>query len=70
MKCPFCEKEMVEGYVQAARKVFFSESLSEIFIWAGPDDIVLTNHNLTNPRCLAYNCPDCKKIIIEYDLES
>ena len=67
MKCPFCEKEMIEGYVQSARKVFFSENLADFLGDVYGDEIVLTDHNFWGPRCLAYNCPDCKKIIIEYE---
>ena len=69
MNCPYCNKEMVKGIVQSMRPIFFTEKEHKFFIF--PDialkgEISLSSHNRTNPHCVAYNCPDCKKVIIDY----
>lgn len=67
MKCPCCGKEMVSGFVQSARRILFTEVKNESwFDIKGSDDVVLSTHNWTNPTCIAYNCDDCKKVVIDY----
>ncbi|MBQ8623284.1 MAG: hypothetical protein IJ424_02765 [Oscillospiraceae bacterium] len=66
MKCPFCGKKTVEGYVQGARKIFFTEDIHNFFLAPDFDDLLLSKNNWTKPNCKAYHCPDCKKVIVDY----
>lgn len=69
MKCPFCGKEMVEGAVKSAREIIFTKKPNKKWYdttVARDEEISLSQNNLTKPICLAYHCPDCKKVIIDY----
>lgn len=70
MKCPWCGKEMTDGFINSARQVLFSENPNSplIFTKAG-GDINLTQHNWTRPSSKAYHCKSCKKVIVDYGFE-
>lgn len=72
MKCSCCNREMVSGVVQSARQIFFTTK--EHKFWLVPDtacgeEVLLSSHNWTRPTCTAYHCPDCKKVVIDYNDE-
>lgn len=71
MKCPFCDKEMVDGVVQSAREIFFTTQPRNGWMGFKPytGDTSLSWHNLTRPTCVAYRCVDCKKVILDYTIE-
>ena len=67
MNCPTCNCEMEEGYVQAAREVFFSSHMHTILFSAyGDDDILLSRKNFSAPYVRASICKKCKKVVIDY----
>ena len=66
MNCPICGKDMEVGYIQSARRVFFTTKKKHVFFVVGKKDIILTDDNLTCPTGPAYNCSYCKKIVIDY----
>ena len=66
MKCPFCNKQMISGFVQAAREVFFTEKKHNWLFSAIDKEVLLSYNNLSSPTCVAYLCPDCKKVVIDY----
>lgn len=68
MKCPYCNNEMVSGIIQSAREFFFTTRPRNALMRFKPDgdDVSLSSHNLTSPTCLAYQCTNCKKIVIDY----
>ena len=69
MKCPWCEKEMTAGFINSARKVLFSKNPNnDFFFIKSKDDVMLTQHNWTCHSAKAYHCPDCKKVIVDYDV--
>lgn len=70
MKCSFCGKEMESGVVQSARHIFFTTKAHKV--WFYPDtacekEVVLSFHNWTRPTCAAWNCPMCKKVVLDYE---
>ncbi len=68
MNCPYCSRPMVSGYVQAAREVYFTEvEHTYLFKAKKNKDVLLTHDNWTAPTCRANLCPDCKKVIIDYE---
>ena len=70
MKCPWCENIMTEGYINSARQVVFSERQNEDFFYFGSKEAVkLTQHNWTRPCAKAYHCKNCKKVVVDYDVE-
>jgi hypothetical protein len=66
MKCPYCGNEMEQGYVQSARKVFFTTEPHKLLLVPEGDDLLLTTHNWTCPTCDAWHCSSCQKIILSY----
>ena len=70
MKCPWCNKEMTEGYINSARQVVFSKDANEDFFYiASKENITLTQHNWTRPSSKAYHCENCKKVVVDYSIE-
>lgn len=68
MKCPCCGKDMEKGFVQSTRRLFFNIKEFKHF-WEDidqKDSILLSSNNWTNPTAIAYNCQDCKKVVIDY----
>ena len=69
MNCPYCGKEMELGFVQSrdgvtwADKKYLVKALSNLH----PGSISLSNGaNDSGTAVYAYNCSDCKKVIIDY----
>lgn len=70
MKCPWCNGEMTDGFIISTRQVLFStEQQSGFFFVKGKEDINLTQFNWTQPAAKAYHCPDCKKVVVDYDVQ-
>lgn len=70
MRCPYCNNEMKDGYVQSARQIFFTVKPHKIFFVGSQDDeTILSNYNLTSPTVKAYRCKKCEKVIIDYSNE-
>lgn len=72
MKCPFCGKEMVEGFVRGlSRQPHYNSSLywndsEHKFGWfSNGQKLASDHHNLGCPAVTAYKCDDCKKIIMD-----
>ena len=67
MKCPVCGKEMTEGFLQAARAVYFSEEYMEhLFIRPNDKIALLTTENFSDPHGIAWRCRDCQKVVVDY----
>ena len=73
MRCPYCNEEMICGSVQSQREIFFTTKPDQH--WLIPsinkkDEIMLSSHNWSKPTCMAYHCPACRKVIIDYSVKS
>ncbi len=64
MLCPFCQNEMTEGYLQAARQIIFTTKPKKAFITPRGDDVPVTG--FWDVTCRAYHCDTCKKIVADY----
>ena len=70
MKCPLCDREMEYGLIQSSspigwlktekRKLFYNPDLYEGSVTLSAMSM------LKGSAVVAYNCPDCKRIIIDY----
>lgn len=67
MKCPFCGREMTEGFVQSSRWVYFTKQRHKFFFRPKEDDVVLSTHNWTAPTAKAWHCSNCMKVIVDYE---
>ena len=72
MKCPYCNNEMKKGFIQCRHGVNWTpkqqwtpvlSSLAEGAVPIGTDDKLMPNS-----KAVAYNCFDCKAIIIPYGM--
>jgi predicted RNA-binding Zn-ribbon protein involved in translation (DUF1610 family) len=70
MRCPYCGKEMVEGFIQSQKIVFFTEELYKMHAWPFEGELILTRRNPLSPAGKAFHCPDCKIVIVDYSDES
>jgi len=77
MKCPYCEKEMISGYIrtEGANGLFFMPENQDYGIFPTKNGVekkggvVLDGPYLTrfHDNCIAaYQCEKCKKIIVTY----
>ncbi len=61
MKCPYCDKEMENGFIQGAKGVFFSPDQKFLWIWKNPwnkKDVKITDTmwETSSPACYCYDC--------------
>ena len=66
MNCPYCNRPMVSGFVQARGEVYFTQSPHKLLFAAKGNDVVLTKKNNTSPTAVAWHCENCKRVIVEY----
>ena len=69
MYCPFCKIKMQTGVVQSPRHIFFTSNPCRWIFKIKSEDTLLSSNNFISPTCVAYQCPKCKKVIIDYDKE-
>ncbi len=74
MNCPYCNSEMQQGFVQCRDGVYWTpkkqwvsalSSLAKGAIPIGSNDKLMPNS-----KALAYNCKNCKTVIIPYGKEN
>lgn len=66
MKCPWCNLEMEEGFVQGTKGNIFYTNDKRLLVGSDDNDIILTKNSFGGPRTDAYICRACKKIVIDY----
>ena len=70
MRCPYCKKEMEYGFVQSSKEIIFSDDKRKSpFVGPRDGDIRLTSGFWAPATCKAWHCPECRKVIIEYELD-
>lgn len=68
MKCPYCNNEMEKGYVQSSKEVYYTTNPTKFpfLAFAKVEDLNLTKGLFAPVTIEAWNCPVCKKLLIEY----
>lgn len=64
MKCPICQKEMQEGYLEASSHMIFTKKRHTFFLRKQEEDLMLAEHVMTLAHVSAYHCEDCDHIIL------
>lgn len=71
MKCPYCNLEMDEGYIQCRDGVYWSSKKRTVaaIMPINKDSVKLGEEGnpLSGTAVIAHKCQNCKKIIINYD---
>lgn len=70
-KCPYCGNELIGGYIQCRDKLYWSENIRKVAALPpiksaqalGEQDVSIFKGTVNK----AYNCKQCKRIIITYD---
>ena len=69
MVCPYCGKEMQAGFIQCRDGVTWTPKKQPVasLSFLGKGAVSLENGAADNSHAVyAYNCPECKKVVIEY----
>ena len=70
MKCPYCNNEMEKGLIQSPQVISWLKGEKRKFFGRAEfhkDSVVLSELSfMKGSACIAYNCPSCKKIVIDY----
>ena len=71
MICPYCGKEMTEGYIQSAQQLYLNKGKRPRAFASGDlSSISLSKFSLTKaPYVKAEYCSGCRKIIIDLEGE-
>lgn len=62
MQCPYCGKEMEQGYFQSRDGIGWSKHLSPVAAFS-----CLCAKIVLGKVVVAHHCDGCKKIVISYD---
>lgn len=70
MKCPICQREMEYGLIQSSSPIGWLKTKERKFFY-NPDlyegSVKLSEMSfIRGSAVVAYNCADCKKILIDY----
>lgn len=70
MKCPYCDNVMQKGLIQSPQELSWIKGEKRKLLGRASlykDSVVLSELSMMKgSACIAYNCPNCKKIIIDY----
>ena len=70
MKCPYCGKEMMNGFLISSRDITFTDdyNINRSFRIKKCNDLELSKGSgLSLSHCTAFHCSSCKKIVIDYE---
>ena len=69
MNCPYCQKEMMLGYIQCRDGLHWTPRRQPVAALScfGRGSVPLSNGAADNARTVyAYRCADCQKVMIDY----
>lgn len=70
MRCLYCNNEMVKGIIQSPQELSWLKGEKRKFFGRAEfhkDSVVLSELSFVRgSACIAFNCPKCKKIVIDY----
>ncbi len=66
MKCPFCNNEMEQGFLQGMQRVAWVKKRHKISLLPKQGEIILENHAFSDFIFSAQICKECKKIVVDY----
>ena len=68
MKCPYCDCEMIQGYLQSSHGILFAIEPHTVHFWPYKSigEFIVPSNRRVAPTCTAFHCAECKKIILDY----
>ncbi|MBO4750561.1 MAG: hypothetical protein J5546_09605 [Lachnospiraceae bacterium] len=71
MNCPFCNKEMQEGFVRGVSRrignssIYWNDEDHKFTMFSNGIKLRADHHDFGYPAIKAYKCEDCQKVIME-----
>ena len=69
MSCPKCNAEMMQGYLQTARPLFWSPKKRALVPWTDSESIIFSMSLISGTNIATYHCPSCKIFLTQYSDE-
>ena len=66
MKCPICNQEMEQGYIQTGQRIAWTKNIHKVSLLPKPGEIMLENNVFKGSAFTAFICKSCKKIVMDY----
>lgn len=66
MKCPYCDKEMEQGFLQGMKRVAWVKKQHKVSLLPKEGEILLENNTFKDFIFSAQICKGCKKIVVDY----
>ncbi|MBE6609811.1 MAG: hypothetical protein E7634_04000 [Ruminococcaceae bacterium] len=70
MLCPYCDDEMEKGLIHSPQELNWIKGEKRKFFtraFLHKESVVLSELSMIKgSACIAYNCPSCQKIVIDY----
>lgn len=66
MKCPYCDEEMEQGYLQAMRRIAWVKQIHKVSLLPKQGEVLLENNTFGDAVFSAHICKKCKKVLFDY----
>lgn len=66
MKCPNCESEMEQGFLQGVQRVAWVKNKHKFSLMPKEGEVLIENHAFKDFMISAWICKKCKKIVLDY----
>ena len=66
MKCPICDNEMQQGFIQGNQRIAWVKSKHKMSILPREGEVLLENKTLDSFLFTAWICNDCQKVLLDY----
>lgn len=66
MRCPICDNEMQQGFIQGNQRIAWVKSKHKISILPQEGEVLLENKTFDSFLFTAWICKDCQKVLFDY----
>lgn len=66
MKCPHCNEEMEQGYLQAMRRIAWVKQIHKVSLLPKQGEVLLENNTFGDAVFSAHISKKCKKVLLDY----
>lgn len=66
MRCPYCNEEMEQGYLQTMQRIAWTKKIHKISLLPKDGEVLLENNTFKGANFQAYICKQCKKVLFDY----
>ncbi len=66
MRCPYCNEEMQQGYLQTGQRIAWTKKIHKISLLPKDGEVLFANNTIRGTSFQAYICKGCKKVLFDY----